>query len=725
MKTAIALARESSDNKTLQNQYDDIKASAKNLGYRIVEYIGENVSGDVTRDGSGDDSEFINKLRRSIEESKPDAIFAWYIDRITRTPFKQGAYLDEFSVTLKIPIYFVRSKKWTINPENGIIDFEYINEVATDTTPWKEKENIVARTRPRREEVGSEGYYIGHLSDGYRVDVSFGKYEDGKRRVIKEIKPDDNRKEVIIKIFSLYLEGKSTNQIASILNAEGVDTTNKYRANHPEMFGYKDTYKPRGSKAILDRNSAKWDGSAVANILKNEWYIGKRTYRGQEHFHEAIITNEQWEKAKSIREEKEISHSRKSQKNRTLLSGLMYCGKCGSKLYCHHTGENHYYCSSSERGDKCGLRGVTKENVEACIYEIITMRAYNAAFEEGKNLFTNFFRLDDSTIKQIKKDIINDKKLIEASKAEISNSKKAILTYMKQQGKYGDNAEMVDKYDSLIVEENKNIHTLDAKIISAEARIRKNESRKRSAKGIEPILTAIQAKKSLDEVEALFRAVIDEVVVYNADVNCSVIRVKYLNGRYDEFIYAPRLMRTGYILLSPFNDKYKMLCYDESSNLIHALGYPFFYSGGSVMFCSVDNPEETEREAALFEADGITLHRFDCDFPVETWVKLTRKTKLEKHYERLEGLSERAILKKTAYKEWRKKYNTGKPTQVPYVLRDANYVEICKERKKLYNKIYKIKNRKRLTDEERSRLIEPIRERLSILAAQVKYIPKD
>ena len=748
MKTAIAIARESSDNKTLENQYKKITNVAKEMGYRIVEYIGENVSGDVTRDGTGDDSEFIDKLRKCIHISKPDAIFAWYIDRITRTTFKQGAYLDEFSVTPKIPLYFVRDKKWTINPENGDIDFDYINKVAADTTPWEEKESIIARTRPRREEVGSEGFFIGHISDGYCVKSEYGKYDDGRRRVLKTIIIDENRADIIRDIFNMYLNGTSTNQIAAVLNAKGVPTTNNYRASNPDLFGYKDTYRPRGSKTSIERKSAKWDGSAIANILKNEWYNGKRKYRGAELYHEGIVTKEIWDKVKSIRTNKTISLNRKARKNLFLLSGLFYCGKCGAKMYGHVTGlYNHYYCSSYEGGNKCGLRGANKENIEACIYQLISTRAFNDAFTDEGTIFTDFFQMDETTIKRIKSDIETDELLISTIKQEITDSQSAIKTYMRQQGKYSNDTEMVDSYDSLILEERKKINILEAQIINASARIRKNNNRLRSEQGIKPLLRSIQEKRDLRIIQDLFNAVIDRVYIYNADVNCTIIRVIYLNGKYDEFIYAPRLMRTGFLLLS--NERMNILHYEERTNLIHSDYYPLSISvGGSITWDDNRTPSKEEvtriQEARKLLKEDITYpleeipsditleeyqamqfpYQFNEDFTVDSFVRITRNTSKVQQYERLEELSDKALEQQKHYREWRKKYNTGKPTQEPWVLRDANYEKICQERKKLYNRRYKIKNNKSLSREAKEKQLEEVQQKLDILSAQVQYLDK-
>jgi UDP-2,3-diacylglucosamine pyrophosphatase LpxH len=417
-------------------------------------------------------------------------------------------------------------------------------------------------------------------------------------------------------------------------------------------------------------------------------------------------------------------------------------------MYAHITGlYNHYYCSSYENGDKCGLRGVNKENTEACIYDIICTRAFNDAFQEEGTLFTSFFNLDKKTEEQIKKDIDLDKSLITNLTEEIEERENSILTYMRQQGKYSNNQKMIDNYDSLIAEEREKINQLEKDKINAEIRIKNNKRKLQLERGINPLLQSIQEKKDLITIQEIFNSVIDNIKVYNADVNCTIIRVTYLNGKYDEFIYAPRLMRTGFLLLS--NEHLNILHYDERTNLIHSDYYPLSIGlNGTIMWDDnttrskeeekiIQEAKELLREKSTFLLEEIpsdtTLeeyraiqfpYQFNEDFTVDAFVRIMRDTSKVRQYERLEELSEKALEQQKHYREWRKKYNTGKPTQEPWVLRDANYDRICQERKKLYNRRYKIKNHKSLSREEKEKQLEEIQQKLDILSAQIQYLPK-
>ena len=91
-------------------------------------------------------------------------------------------------------------------------------------------------------------------------------------------------------------------------------------------------------------------------------------------------------------------------------------------------------------------------------------------------------------------------------------------------------------------------------------------------------------------------------------------------------------------------------------------------------------------------------------------------------YEKIEPLSARARELQNRAKEYRKKYNTGKPTCEPYIAKDETYTSVQAERKRLYNRIYKIKNNKSLSDNDKKTLISNIRKRLHDLKFKINYL---
>ena len=720
-KVAYAIARESSDDRTLQNQYDNILKVAKELGYKIIKEFGENVTGDATKK-DGADPDFIEELRAAIKEQKPDAIFCFWIDRLTRTTFKQGAYLNEFSVIPHIPIYFTRKGKWTIDPKTNTIDFDFLAELSSDTTPQKERENIKARTSPQREKLGSEGYFIGHISDGYCVEESWGTYDDGHRRKIKKIIIDNDRRGVIEDIFRYYRNGYSIGKIADILNSNNVPTTNGYRASTPNKFGHRQKYKGKDG-IVRERSKAKWNGGLVSQVLSNPWYKGERKYRGDTLTHDAIIPKEEWDEVKALREEnkKSFRSRREASKHNFLLSDLFYCGNCGRKMYGHFTGlNNHYYCSSIDFKQKCGLVGICKENVEAIVYDIISNKAINSVFEgEIDNVVTDFFKLDKKEEERLKEEIVNNKKIIAKAESDNRELNKKIDHLVELQGLSYNNPSLTERYGAAINKalidinnntEKKNKLLLDNRAIDKQLTANSN---------IKEILRNIIENKELTTIKQLFKQSIEKVVIFNAEKRDDVIKIIFKNGLTAEFIYCARLLGSKYILLeSP-------LQYDNSNKfIVSKQKSSFIVVDNNIHYFIRDHQSDLKIEEKL---TGMHIWRTKCvdlgsGIAVKEFIELVKDTRLALPYERLEEQTELAKEQKKHYQQWRKKFNTGKPTNEPYILHNKTYEEINLLRKKLYNKAYKIKNRKTLSEDEKKERLNAIKKELAVLTLQVPLI---
>ena len=722
-KIAYAIARESSDDRTLQNQYDTIKKVAKELGYKIVKEFGENITGDASkRDGAF--APFIEKLNNAIRDRKPDAIFIAALDRLTRTTREQGYFLTEFSAIKRIPMYFAKEDVWTIDPKTGVLNEDAMKRMAADTTPQNERENIKARTAPQREKNGEEGYYIGHLSDGYCVKERWGTYDDGQRRKIKKIDIDEERRGVIEDIFRWYRNGYSVGKIADLLNSTNVPTTNGYRASTPEKFGHRQKYK--GKDGIeRERRNSKWNGSLVSQILSNTWYKGIRKYRGKTLTHNAIISVEEWDEVAAIREERKLSFRSKKEatKHIFLLSDLFYCGQCGRKMYGHYTGlNNHYYCSSKELKMNCGLTGINKENVEAIIYDIICNKALKAVVEgTGDFIITDFFQINKKKEKEIKETIANNKKIISNLESDNQTLDKKRNHLVDLRSECYDNPDMDAVYAAKINEINASKADNNTKIVKLQIENKDLNHLLSTDSNIKDILRNIIDDKELSLIKQLFKQAIETVLLFNARKRDDVIRIKFKNGKVAEFVYCASLLANRYILLE------KPLHYDEKKHLIVSSSsttymvidnnyYVFFRNKGS----NIESERNLYPSLSINETTSISI---DNGITVKDFIKKVKDTNMIIPFERLEEEPEIAKKQREHYQHWRRKYNTGMPKGIePYILHNETYEEIQVLRNRLYKRTYKIKMRKTLSDEEKKAKISEIKRQLDALTVQVPLI---
>ena len=116
-----------------------------------------------------------------------------------------------------------------------------------------------------------------------------------------------------------------------------------------------------------------WKSEAlVRNVLKNDVYIGKVKFNGQSYpgIHEPIIPEELFQTVQDI-----FEHSRRDMpsfkrspfKANTLLSGLIYCGKCGARCHGEH---GNYTCYSRSKGDKRQIKDPDCKNKKWKIEEL-------------------------------------------------------------------------------------------------------------------------------------------------------------------------------------------------------------------------------------------------------------------------------------------------------------------------------------------------------------------
>ncbi len=243
--------------------------------------------------------------------------------------------LDRLSRSQKDTLYLIED---VFNP-NGV-DFVSINESMDTSTPMGrlmlgilsafaqlERENIRMRTRMGMKERVKNGYWMG----GGRIPFGY----DYNRELGILVPNGDSAK--VKKIYSMYLEGYSPQMIANVCGL-------KY-----------------------DR--------LVYQILTRKSNCGYIVYKGEEYKgrHEAIIDEETYYRAMDMMNERSVN---KRVETKHLLTGLVYCGKCGAKMTYKKWGKAGYkfMCYSQQKSkpylikdENCSQDKVWAEEVERIV----------------------------------------------------------------------------------------------------------------------------------------------------------------------------------------------------------------------------------------------------------------------------------------------------------------------------------------------------------------------
>lgn len=189
-----------------------------------------------------------------------------------------------------------------------------------------------------------DGEYPGKACVGY-TNV---KYEvDGKEH--KNIVPDPDRKDYIIKAFELRLEGKSYRTIAKILKEEG------FRSNTTKQ-------------GIVGQ-------SQIEVMLHNPFYYGVMKYNGglYPHKYEPIITKRTFDLVQQINDQRTNGKDKTDTKKVFTFNGILKCANCGCSISSYEQ-KGHVYmrCTKAKPGVSCDQPHVSEAELLPQVTELLS-----------------------------------------------------------------------------------------------------------------------------------------------------------------------------------------------------------------------------------------------------------------------------------------------------------------------------------------------------------------
>jgi site-specific DNA recombinase len=196
----------------------------------------------------------------------------------------------------------------------------------------------------------------GGLAYGYdsKPNWTGGKEPDGYDIVIDPVKRD-----VVVKIFTLYAAGRSLGEVAKILRDDGVPPPRAKSAAGPTKFWRKNTLS-----FLLANRSYLGEFS----FGKRKWFkepdTRKRRYVKQSNFKSdlrpdlALVPPDLWHAVQERRARTANNLTRKAgdsgRRTAHPYSGLLFCGACGSRFVDVGGSATRYYrCSAATQGGGC------------------------------------------------------------------------------------------------------------------------------------------------------------------------------------------------------------------------------------------------------------------------------------------------------------------------------------------------------------------------------------
>ena len=281
---------------SLREQEERLKEFCKFKRYNIYK-----VYQDAGISAKNDKRPAYQEMIEDVKKGNINVIVALKLDRLTRSVYdieKLMKFVNDYECDIDC-----MADESNTTTSNGRMVMRIMTSVSQN-----EIEKCSERTK-----FGMEGAIKnGHIPN--RTGLGF-------KRENKKLVPDPLTKDIIVRIFDLYLEGKSHQAIANIYNKEKV------------------------------LGKTNWYDSTIQKILSNELYKGdyvngKRTKHPTyyENVIEPIVSKEKWESCQY----QKLRNARHYERTATyLFTNKLKCSKCGNFLGGHATtktnGKKYYY----------------------------------------------------------------------------------------------------------------------------------------------------------------------------------------------------------------------------------------------------------------------------------------------------------------------------------------------------------------------------------------------
>ena len=364
---------------------------------RVAAYARVSVQGELNQHSLSTQTDYYTKLIESTPEWEKVGVFADYGltgTNADRPGFKAlMALCDEGKVDLVLVKSISRFCRNTVDlltttrhlKELGInvrFEKENIDSISSDgelmltllaSFAQEESRSISENTRW----AIRKGYQRGKV---HRV-LQYGYDWDGKQFHINE-----KEAEVVRMIFSLYLEGKSPQQIEALFEQNGI----KSRGGVPFRYGHIwDALRCEHYIGDSLFQKTYCEDFMTQHYVKN---VGQANRYYASGTHPAIIDKETWDAVqKEIKHREELGYLGNQNINTSCFTSKIFCGKCGRayRRRCLGRINNRFYrwqCSSKIKGTSkaCDAQNIPEKHLYALTSEVLGCENFTRELFDSK-----------------------------------------------------------------------------------------------------------------------------------------------------------------------------------------------------------------------------------------------------------------------------------------------------------------------------------------------------
>lgn len=397
----------------------------KNYVEKSEDLILEDIYIDDGYTGTNFERPGFQRMLEDIKNKRINCIIVKDLSRFGRDYITTGMYLERYFPSQNIRFIAltdnVDSKKQSYDmllPIKNVFNEQYARDISK-----KIKTSVISKQ--------VAGKFIGAFcSYGYQKDPV-----DKNRLII-----DEEVADVITRIFTMFSQGHGKQEIAKVLNSEGIPCPAEYK----KLKGY--NYK----NVNRLESTHYWTYSTINSILRKEIYIGNMVQgtKSQEfrkkqkqvprdkwiivkNTHEPLVDIETWNKVQSLINKKTKAFNKK---DISIFAGYLKCGECGRSLVKHGwkkvdgTRVISYHCGTYKR---MGRQFCTPQSISHNLLEKIVLEDLNKQICKIENMkeIVDSVKLADHSREKLQKNIERLKSKLEKT----TNGKRRLYQDLKDE----------------------------------------------------------------------------------------------------------------------------------------------------------------------------------------------------------------------------------------------------------------------------------------------------
>lgn len=303
--------------------------------YELKEFIDDGFSGtNFERPG-------VTDMLNQVRDGEIHCVIVKDFSRFSRDYIELGSYLDQIFPFLGVRFISLNDNYDSKNQGRNTAELDVSFKGLMYDLYSKDLSVKVKSSLRIRKEQGQ--YACGNVPFGYVKDK-----EDRHKLVAAE-----DEAVVVRRIFSMALEGKTSAEIARLLNRERIPAPIEFKIKKGQT-----SRKPVGKRF-------QWDCPIICSILRNPVYVGDMIYNkyekngvgGKNHLkprsewkvckdqHAAIVSRDDFDVIQKMRNQTG-SKRKKDMEERHPLQGKVFCGGCGRAMTLRKRSLNPYfYCN--------------------------------------------------------------------------------------------------------------------------------------------------------------------------------------------------------------------------------------------------------------------------------------------------------------------------------------------------------------------------------------------